>query len=309
MQWYYAVNGQQQGPVEQDELAALARDGKLKPGDLVWNATMGSQWAKAASVPGLFAVSDATPSGVPPSVAEWSPDAKFKSQTHNRDLMAAARFALTGQWGLAVGGVLIYFLVTIVMSIIPYLGGLINFIIGGALMVGWYLFFLTLSRRQAASVGLIFDGFKIFGNAFLANLLIGLLILAWMLPAIVVGIAAAVVAFKSFHHDGAAAFLGMWILLVPLFLLAMIPAMIAQYRYSMTYFILNDVTGIGPLEAIQHSTQMMNGSKWKLFCLQWRFFGWALLCILTLGIGFLWLTPYMMTSMGAFYDDLKKGQT
>lgn len=49
-----------------------------------------------------------------------------------------------------------------------------------------------------------------------------------------------------------------------------------------------------------------SGNKWKLFCLGFRFFGWALLCILTLGIGFLWLFPYMIVSFAQFYDDLKE---
>ena len=40
MQWYYAVKGQQQGPIEQDELFSLAREGKLTGNDLVWNSTM-----------------------------------------------------------------------------------------------------------------------------------------------------------------------------------------------------------------------------------------------------------------------------
>ena len=47
------------------------------------------------------------------------------------------------------------------------------------------------------------------------------------------------------------------------------------------------------------------GCQWKYFCLQWRFFGWALLCLLTLGIGFLWLVPYIEMSNAKFYDDLK----
>lgn len=50
---------------------------------------------------------------------------------------------------------------------------------------------------------------------------------------------------------------------------------------------------------------MMKGNKWKLFCLGWRFFGWMLLCMLTLGIGFLWLVPYIKVSFAQFYDDIK----
>jgi uncharacterized membrane protein len=49
----------------------------------------------------------------------------------------------------------------------------------------------------------------------------------------------------------------------------------------------------------------MDGNKWKYFCLCCRFIGWALLCILTLGIGFLWLFPYIYVSMAKFYDDVK----
>ena len=36
-----------------------------------------------------------------------------------------------------------------------------------------------------------------------------------------------------------------------------------------------------------------------------RFFLWSLLCMLTLGIGFLWLIPYMQVSYVKFYEDIK----
>jgi uncharacterized membrane protein len=49
----------------------------------------------------------------------------------------------------------------------------------------------------------------------------------------------------------------------------------------------------------------MQGNKWKFFCLGARFFGWILLCVLTMGIGFLWLLPYMSVAFAQFYDDLK----
>ena len=40
-------------------------------------------------------------------------------------------------------------------------------------------------------------------------------------------------------------------------------------------------------------------------CLDLSFIGWALLCILTLGIGFLWLQPYIEASHAKFYEELK----
>jgi uncharacterized membrane protein len=62
---------------------------------------------------------------------------------------------------------------------------------------------------------------------------------------------------------------------------------------------------VGALEAITRSRAMMNGKKWKFFCLNMRFIGWALLCILTCCIGFLWLIPYISTSTARFYDDVR----
>ena len=58
-------------------------------------------------------------------------------------------------------------------------------------------------------------------------------------------------------------------------------------------------------EAIELSMAMMDGFKWRLFCLQLSFIGWAFLCVLTFGIGYLWLIPYMQTSTAAFYEDVK----
>lgn len=306
MQWYYAVKGQQQGPVEWEALVALAHDGKVTPSDLVWNPTLGNQWVKASTVSGLFAA-ESGPLSTPPSAAEWAQDARFKGQLHNRDLMAGARSALAGNWGLGVGGFLVYLLVTLALSLlaalIPILGQIVVFVVTGALMLGWYGFYLVLSRRQVAGVGLIFEGFKQFGTAFLAYLLMGLLVFGWALPGIVLMIVALVSAFR---HPGMG--VPAMVLLGVLSLAAFIPAMVAQYRYSMTYFVIHDTPGMGALEGIRHSTRLMTGNKWKLLCLQFRFLGWAILCVFTLGIGFLWLTPYMMTSLACFYDDVRNGQ-
>lgn len=37
MNWYYALNGQQQGPVPESEIASLAAAGTLKPDTLIWS--------------------------------------------------------------------------------------------------------------------------------------------------------------------------------------------------------------------------------------------------------------------------------
>ena len=63
-QWYYAQEGQQQGPVSQEQLKELASSGQLKPSNTVWKQGM-AQWAKAGQVSGLFPASD--PAQPPPT--------------------------------------------------------------------------------------------------------------------------------------------------------------------------------------------------------------------------------------------------
>lgn len=88
-------------------------------------------------------------------------------------------------------------------------------------------------------------------------------------------------------------------------LLLIIPGIIKAYSYSMTYYVLEDNPELSGDKAIEESMRMMSGHKWELFWLHLTFIGWGLLCILTLGIGVLWLLPYMQTAQAAFYENLK----
>lgn len=306
MQWYYAVGGKQQGPVEQEELVALIQAGKVGPNDYVWNQGMGSQWARTSSVPELFPQQASEEAATPPAM--WSDAAAFASATANRDLMAQARGCLSGKWGVSIGMLLIYMVISIVLGFIPLVGGIISMVISGPLVLGIMIFFLAIARQETASVGMLFQGFSRFGTAFLTCLLVGIFVLLWALPGIVLCIVAFVMMVRAALGGGGQWGVGAIILMVVGGVGAAIPAIIAQYRYAMTYFIVADTADIGALEAIRRSKRMMMTSKWKFFCLQCRFIGWSLLCVLTLGIGLLWLWPYMMTSMAQFYEDLRAGQ-
>lgn len=89
-------------------------------------------------------------------------------------------------------------------------------------------------------------------------------------------------------------------------LLLIIPGIIKSYSYSMTYYILKDNPELKNNAAIEKSMQMMDGRKLDLFLLHLSFIGWAILCLLTAGIGFIFLIPYMYTAQAHFYEDLKK---
>ena len=87
-------------------------------------------------------------------------------------------------------------------------------------------------------------------------------------------------------------------------MLFIIPGIIASYSYAMTDYILAENPELTAKEAIERSKDMMEGNRWRLFCLEISFVGWGILSLLTLGIGSLWLTPYMEASMAAFYREV-----
>lgn len=151
---------------------------------------------------------------------------------------------------------------------IQNLGLFIVLIIGGPITFGASMFFLNLIRKTNAKIEDVFMGFKYFGKTFLLNLLMGIFILLWSL-------------------------------------LLIIPGIIASFSYSMAYYILIDNPQLSSFEAINRSKDMMKGYKGKLFCLYLSFAGWFILCIATFGIGFIWLEPYMQTSIAVFYQGLK----
>jgi uncharacterized membrane protein len=188
-------------------------------------------------------------------------------KTENAILMKQAREALSGKWGLAVGTFFIYILITIILSRLHNTGSLISLIISGPLMLGMAVFSISIARKKEARLEQLFEGFKRFGKSLLVYLLIVIFTLLWTL-------------------------------------LLIVPGIIAGISYSQIFFILADDESISAKEAMKKSKQMMYGYKWKYLCLGFRFFGWGLLSILTLGVGFIWLFPYMYVSMAKFYDDI-----
>ena len=89
-------------------------------------------------------------------------------------------------------------------------------------------------------------------------------------------------------------------------LLLIVPGIVKFYAYSMTPYILIDDPELSANQAINLSKKMMKGHKLDLFYLHLSFIGWNFLSIFTLGIGLLWVVPYMMTAQAAFYQDIRK---
>ena len=88
-------------------------------------------------------------------------------------------------------------------------------------------------------------------------------------------------------------------------LLLIIPGIIKQFSYAMTPFILQENPELSADQAIDRSRAMMKGHKFDLFWLYLSFIGWVLLGMITLGVAYLWIYPYIQTATAAFYEDVK----
>lgn len=186
----------------------------------------------------------------------------------NADIRHMARESLKGNWVQAVLACIVSIAVLIGVSLVPKAGIFIQLIIGGPIMLGLYMFFISLIRGEKPSVSYVFNGFQYFVSSFLLYLLISVFTLLWSL-------------------------------------LLIIPGYIAWFKYSQAFFIMNDNPNISAMEAIRQSKQMMDGHKSRLFMLYLSFIGWMLLCVVTAGIAMIWVGPYMYAALAAFYQDLK----
>ena len=137
------------------------------------------------------------------------------------------------------------------------------------LNAGYYCYCFGILRREEMPYESLFDAFPFAGKVILLSIVEGVFIFLWSM-------------------------------------LFVIPGIIAAYRYSMATYIMAENPTITPTEAIERSKALMDGRKGDLFCLDLSFFGWALLTVLTAGIGALWLTPYMAVSRAAFYRSLPR---
>ncbi len=152
-------------------------------------------------------------------------------------------------------------------SVLAVVVGIVQFVLGSIVTVGYARFNLDLVDGEEGTVQTLFRYFPQWGTMLVAYFLQGLYIVLWTL-------------------------------------LFIIPGIIAVYRYAMTSYILAENPEMSAGEAISRSKEMMKGNKWRLFCLHLSFIGWSILCIFTLGIGTLWLTPYMEAATAAFYRDI-----
>lgn len=213
-----------------------------------------------------------------------------------RNFRATAREKLRGNWGISIltgfvasllGGLIAATasinlnvledhldrlpieVLRILLAVLSFaaLLGVVTFIIGGVIQLGYARYLLNQHDGHPFRFGDLFSQFDRFGTGFAQAFLRNLYTILWTL-------------------------------------LFIVPGLIKGFSYAMTPFILADHPEMTASEAITASRKLMDGHKGELFVLGLSFFGWNLLCIFTLGIASLWITPYLNAAYAAFYREL-----
>ncbi|MBE6879191.1 MAG: DUF975 family protein [Ruminococcaceae bacterium] len=172
--------------------------------------------------------------------------------------------------GVTANHVIVNFLLAVlgVTAFFAVLYLIVSLVIGGAVSMGYAKFNLNIINRTNPDIRDIFSEMGRFKTGFVMKFLTTLYILLWSL-------------------------------------LFVIPGIIASYSYAMTPYILMENPDMTASQAIVASKELMKGNKWRLFCLEFSFIGWSMLAAITLGIGMLFLRPYIEAAGAAFYREIK----
>lgn len=213
------------------------------------------------------------------------------------ELRATARKNLEGTWAISVGVALVasilggsvtgmgsnvnfninqetirnlppvFWTVLLPLASVAGLLSLAALILGGTVELGYARFLLKQHDKRELQFSDLFSQFDRFGTGFAQKFLRILFTVLWSL-------------------------------------LFIIPGIVKGLSYAMTPFILEEHPELTASEAIKESMKLMDGHKMDLFILGLSFIGWSLLACLTMGIGFLFLNPYMNAAYAAFYRSI-----
>ena len=241
------------------------------------------------------------------------------------------------KWGISIGAFLIYVIVTSAVGLIPIIGGIGQLILAGPFLVGYYYFFLKVSREESVDIEDLFIAFKS-KNQFLASLVSYILFILLIFPVLGIGLtlwAFLVLGRETFIHfidkisewseklnpanlqsdlplydpaltDALSPEINWAFLLLGAIPFILVPAIYVTLSFSQTWFIIANDENISGYNALKESWNLMRGKRLKLFLLELSFIGWAILSVLTLFIGFIFLAPYVQTSYAKFYDNLNE---
>ena len=225
------------------------------------------------------------------------------------ELKSLAKESLLGKYGIAVSTTLLYILILYITSsvssiflmipglvgtILYYLSTFIISVFTGLFLFGCNYIFLKISCNIPAQVGDLYYGFKgPFKEILKIQLFRSIISYIACIPMYV---------FSEIVTDEQLInWIGLYAVLLGFGLLVQF---IIMLLYNQAYFILLDFPNYDAKKALVFSRKLMKGNKGRLIYLLVSFIPLSFLGILSCGIGFLWIIPYMQTTLAQFYLDL-----
>lgn len=185
------------------------------------------------------------------------------------------------------------------LSILFFVISVVASIILNILNLGITLFFLNIACGRQYSFKDLFHGYRERTNTALA-------VSAAMVLIQVVTLTPYQVQLDIYMQNGEFTNLIIAIILGIVGICIYVPLSLA---FSISFFLMLDFPQHGAKEILRLSLRTMKGHKRRLFYIQLSFFPLMLLCILSFGIGFLWLTPYMQMTYTYFFLDVMQPAT
>jgi len=138
----------------------------------------------------------------------------------------------------------------------------------GAIQYGYYVYSLKVFKKENTGVMELFSHFPMMLKVLGLSLYMGLFIWLWSL-------------------------------------LFIIPGIIAALRYSQAFYVLAENPDMSIRDCVRESKLLMKGHLWEFIILGLSFILWILLALITFGIGYLYVVPYMQITMAGYYLSLK----
>lgn len=189
-------------------------------------------------------------------------------------------------------GTILYYIISFLVSVIL-----------GLFTVGENFLYLKLATGQPIAVSDIWYGFQNNRDTSLKLLAIyNLLLYAFMIPYLLLSEKLVNPSSLTISNEY---FLPFCIA----FVIGNILSIYVNLLFSQIFYLILDFPGYSAKQIMNYGFRLMKGSKGRLFYMEISFLPLMLLACLSLGIGLLWIYPYMSASHANFFLDLMKKES
>jgi len=270
-----AADGKEYGPADLETLRQWVREGRVVKATHIKKGSGGTTFAgKLPELLDLFPPREPAADASAPPALPSTPAVALPAEFRVWEFIGAGWNLVKPHW-LVLGAM---FLIQGLIGGVPnffvhYSGSVLQFIIGGPILVGIWRALLGVVAGRKPDIAMMFQGFDRFLDAFLANLVIGILTMLGFVCLIVPGIILAV----------------MWLFAMPV---------IAE-------------TGLGFWEAMSESVRLTEGYRWRLFllllaCILVAILGALVCCV---GVFIALAVDFMALALAYRFLQARKGAT